>query len=79
MNLTHTITTTVDRRSQEIRLEEVMSGGAIDRGNPLRHHHMTIISLREQAVRDALVSLGWTPPLHSRRENEPELDPVTPS
>ena len=60
---TVTITPKVDLANQVITIEELTERpGLLDHRDLVRQHAMAVIDLKERAIRDALILLGWTPP-----------------
>lgn len=63
MMITHTIKPTVDLHSGEICLREFIDD-QLAQFDPLtqRSFLVNVVDTREQAIRDCLIRLGWTPP-----------------
>ncbi|CAB4159361.1 hypothetical protein UFOVP707_90 [uncultured Caudovirales phage] len=80
MKITASVGTTIDRERSVVQIYDMLhfeDPGAglqkeLERIN--RRVNLTIVDLREAAIRDALIELGWTPPaqLHSQRELLPD-------
>ena len=81
-----TITPKIDFANQVITLEEVTEMPDLDdiRGPMIRDHAVSLVNLRDKATRDALICLGWRPPID--RDQVPDVavglrtrasDPVT--
>ena len=61
---TVTITPKVDLANQVITLDEVTeSPDLFNPGELMRRHAVAVIDMKEKAIRDALVQLGWKPPI----------------
>lgn len=60
-----TITPRIDFANHVIRLEEMTETPDLSdiRGPMLRNHAIAVVNLRDKAVRDALICLGWRPPV----------------
>lgn len=80
MKITASVGTTIDRERSVVQLYDTLHfedpparlQQELERIN--RRVNLTIVDLREAAIRDALIELGWTPPaqLHSQRELLPD-------
>lgn len=61
-----TITPRVDMASGAISLEEITEEPDLfNRRELFRRHAITVVQTREKAVRDALIALGWRPPVEA--------------
>ncbi|HOW46105.1 MAG TPA: hypothetical protein P5305_01455 [Rubrivivax sp.] len=62
MIITHTLKPSVDLAAGAILLEE-LSEEQLDIGGKLfKRHAIAVVHTRDQAIREALIKLGWTPP-----------------
>lgn len=75
---TVTITPKVDLANQVITLDEVTeSPDLFNPGELMRKHVMAVIDLKDKAVQDALVQLGWRPPIRgNHNEAWPSRDGI---
>lgn len=70
LKITTTVSVTADLATQALMIDTITThrdGDVLD--ELMSQHRRQTLQLTDQSVHDALVTLGWTPPvLHNRRE-----------